>query len=510
MWYSSRGRKGMGRKIGKLIRIIAVLGMVLCLNSTILQAEENVNIADENPEVESPVELPKDETAPMIVLHTPKGFETWYNAEIVATITVTEDEMGEGIRRVTIYMNGKLKEEKLFEESGDRELCFESTIAEAGEFKVEAEDYAGNLQTEVVQVLLDNKKPEVMIEGIEHHMISGEGKEVVGRATDDKGVEILRGRIIWKNPEGIEEIMELNEQRREGGEQVLSYFLEEDGWYKIELEAIDQAGNQNATTMEVVIDKENPMIQNVEDLAGSILQNFVWSYPIEEVIQDFTSYTYQIDLDGRICRENEKYTEEGEHVLEVWAKDAAGNESKVSVKFVIDCTGPEVCFEGVRNQMEYEEQVEMGVHLQEDMDDIEAIYVNGEKIESGEKQQKLLFDQLGSYTVKVVAKDEAGNRTEEEMHFKVVEKKTFLEKIFTGNRTNEDTIGQASETHDIKEPTEEKEQLSSQLETTRSKRVEQEVNEIESTADKRVFYLALGGVAAILLALWGIRMVRKL
>jgi hypothetical protein len=40
-------------------------------------------------------------------------------------------------------------------------------------------------------------------------------------------------------------------------------------------------------------------------------------------VEDFTTYTYRINMDGRICEQNKKYTQEGKHSLELIAEDLA-------------------------------------------------------------------------------------------------------------------------------------------------------------------------------------------
>ena len=66
------------------------------------------------------------------------------------------------------------------------------------------------------------------------------------------------------------------------------------------------AGNQSKTEKQVIIDKDNPVIMHVEELDGKYMKEFQWQYESGEWIQDFTSYTYLMQLDDELYKPGEK------------------------------------------------------------------------------------------------------------------------------------------------------------------------------------------------------------
>ena len=44
------------------------------------------------------------------------------------------------------------------------------------------------------------------------------------------------------------------------------------------------------------MDKENPLIHKIEELEGKYVPFFEWKYDISEIVEDFTTYTYRINM----------------------------------------------------------------------------------------------------------------------------------------------------------------------------------------------------------------------
>ena len=157
----------------------------------------------------------------------------------------------------------------------------------------------------------------------------------------------------------------------------------------------------------------------------------MWNYLKEELIQDFTTYTYGIKLDGNLYQMGKKIETEGRHLLEVQAVDAAGNEAVAKAEFVIDHTKPEIVFSNVEEGNEYEEKCVCKVELRNAEDAIQRVQINGEdqKIDAGSASFQCTLQVHQDYEVEVTAVDQAGNKAQESILFKVVPKKNIFQKI---------------------------------------------------------------------------------
>ena len=189
--------------------------------------------------------------------------------------------------------------------------------------------------------------------------------------------------------------------------------------------------------LQVIIDKRNPVIAQIEQFRDRHLQFFQWNYSQEEVVQDFTSYTYAVYLDNRVYEPNLKYMREGKHTLEVTAKDAAENVSKAAACFVIDRTAPEILFQNAEEGKTYEKEVEVSVQLENEEDLFETIIIDGERQKTDGKEPvfRYLFQDAGVHEIQVSAADLAGNRSDRKIRFEVKEKKAFLQKLMDSGIT---------------------------------------------------------------------------
>ncbi len=147
----------------------------------------------------------------------------------------------------------------------------------------------------------------------------------------------------------------------------------------------------------------------------------------EELIRDFTTYTYGVKLDGNLYQMGKKIETEGRHLLEVQAVDAAGNEAVAKAEFVIDHTKPEIVFSNVEEGNEYEEKCVCKVELRNAEDAIQRVQINGEdqKIDAGSASFQCTLQVHQDYEVEVTAVDQAGIR-----HKRVSYSKSFQRKIF--------------------------------------------------------------------------------
>ena len=177
--------------------------------------------------------------------------------------------------------------------------------------------------------------PQLWIEGFENNTIAGQDVRYTCRVSEVNRVQGIVGQVVWENENGKKETIELTDWKEEGEQYILCGELSQDGRYAISVEVSDFDGNAYREKRHVIVDKTNPVIQTLEELNGARLTSFQWKYSLDEVVDEFTTYDYEIRLDGVLCDIDKVYTGQGKHILELLVVDGAGNESRATATFYI-------------------------------------------------------------------------------------------------------------------------------------------------------------------------------
>lgn len=394
-----------------------------------------------------------DTAAPDVQLWAPSGLDAWYQREAMLSVRCSDGEKGSQVAQISAYA-GK----QLLGTTPNTQAAFlisqKSLQGNGVPVTVHAVDKAGNKKEVSRRMYIDNAPPDIAIQGIDNYMITSRPAEVCYRAEDDNILDAVTVRNMRESPEGgVEELPE-NEWKSEGEVRVMRQQLSEDGIYKMELSASDKAGFVRSRSAQVIVDKKNPVIRFVDELNGRYLREFQWNHTLEETIKDFTSYTYEIRLDGKIYPPGEKVKTEGVHTFLVKALDAAGNEAEARARFMIDRTPPEIMFADVKEGGEYEEECTFQVLLENKNDMIDEIWIDGEQqaVNVSSKVYQYTVQEYGEHFVTVKARDKAGNEAEADLEFDIVKKETIFEKLlnpvrkrFVPERQSEREIGGMSD-----------------------------------------------------------------
>lgn len=380
---------------------------------------------------------------PAISMTAPRGFETWYDQETQIQVRVEDTGLSAGLENVKCFVNGVQVTQNhppVWENENVATVAIPvQEVSEKGSVIpviVEAADRAGNVNSHTELLHIDKQKPEIEVKDqdgkqVEDCMITSRSLDVICEIREEN---VLKGASVQGSLTDVEETSrELPEAIWDSkeGKQTAHLKLEENGVYQITVSAEDAAGHSVAKNRQILIDKENPVIRYVEQLDGNFLRYFQWNYELREMIQDHTSYTYEMQLDGKAYRTGEKITGEGRHTLQVRATDAAGNEAEKHAEFTIDHTAPSVVFGNVKDGAVYEDNVTLAVSLKNASDKITEITIDGEKQQIDKSSQvfRFPFQEKGNYSVAVKAEDIAGNRTEQSVHFRIREQSVLSAKV---------------------------------------------------------------------------------
>lgn len=371
-----------------------------------------------------------DTAAPDIQLWAPSGLDAWYQREALLSVRCRDGEKGSQIEQISAYAGKQLLGTTTNAQAAF--LISQKSIQGNGvPVTVRAVDKAGNKKEVSRRMYIDSAPPVIAIQGIDNYMITSRPAEVCFRAEDDNILDSVTVRNMRESPEGDVEELPENEWLSEEEANVMRQRLSEDGIYKMELTASDRAGFVRSQSAQVIVDKKNPVIRFVDELDGRFVREFRWNHTLEETIKDFTTYAYEIRLDGKMYPPGKKVKTEGVHTFQVKAVDAAGNRAEARARFIIDRTPPEIVFADVEEGREYEEACTFKVLLENKNDRIEEIWINGEEqaVNARSKVYQYTVQEYGEHIVKVKACDKAGNRSEADLGFEIVKKETIFEKI---------------------------------------------------------------------------------
>lgn len=362
-----------------------------------------------------------EDEIPEILIRASEGLGKWYSKPCLIQIDISEHGVASGIKQVICSVNNKVVQNREYERGEKETENVTISVDKLSEIVVEVSDWAGNYTKKREKILFDNENPQLILEGAEDYCIAANDKTLTCKAIDNQRIVSVGGTIIWNDANGNR----IESWEKDGAQYFAKENLTESGKYKVYLEAVDQAGNRSEKEMQIIMDKENPLIHKIEELEGKYVPFFEWKYDISEIVEDFTTYTYRINMDGRICEQNKKYTQEGKHSLELIAEDLAGNTSSMEVGFFIDHTPPEIQIDCSK------EEKKLDIVLGEEHDFLDAVFINEKKQQIGENERKFshIFEKSGSYEVLVFARDLAGNQSEKKVAFEIEGEKSFFQNL---------------------------------------------------------------------------------
>lgn len=377
-------------------------------------------------EFEMKKEFLVDTKAPEIHMDVPRGFESWYQEK--AVLSVKGDDAGSKIEKITCKAGGKVIG-NTNKAQGEFLLTQESQQGKGVEITVIAQDRAGNKSERIKTVYIDNKPPRLHLSGVKNYMIAGKDIMLSCETEEENILQEYYAEIIWENVKGKRKTLPVSAWKENGAKKTLSQKLDKDGTYYIKAFAKDASGQTANEELQVIIDKTDPVIRRVETLQGKYLKKFQWDYPPHKMIWDFTTYSYEIRVDGRLCHMGETVDSEGTHKMTVKVTDAAGNKAQSSAEFIIDRTAPEIRFRNIEDGGEYEEERIFKVEVKGTEDAIRRIQINGEeqKLIAGNRSYEYTLNECKDYEVMVRAADAAGNIAEKTLYSRIVPRKTFVE-----------------------------------------------------------------------------------
>lgn len=364
-----------------------------------------------------------DTKNPVLKLHVPKGTDGWHDRAV--SIKVEAEDDTSGVREIKCFLDGELIGTKK-ESNVSFWIDKQSVKGTDVKVRVVVTDGAGNKSEETKILYLDFEKPQITLKGVENYMITSQNIVMECSVSDNNLLKQCFVETSRKNIDG-KMILEKREMEIQGESSKIQLKYEKNGIYNIKISAIDRAEHVKEEKIQFIIDKETPIIKNITVLNGRHIRSFCMDCGKNDIVKDFTSYKYEIKIDGKKYKPGQKIDHEGWHTLMIHAEDAAGNRSMKRARFFVDHTRPEIIFQGIEDKKSYDEPKEIVVTTRE-QDVLEKVTINGvmQKIGTDCKQYSTKVSDVGEYDICVTAKDKAGNYTERRIQFQIL-KKTLLQ-----------------------------------------------------------------------------------
>ncbi|MEM3610570.1 MAG: hypothetical protein QW620_00365 [Thermoplasmata archaeon] len=183
-----------------------------------------------------------------------------------------------------------------------------------------------------------------------------------------------------------------------------------EGWNEIEVKAVDIAGNVAIDKREVCLDSSPPPLTITFPETGYITRSpYVTVAGITEygAVITVNGVSASPDLTGKFAV-GITLSAEGENVVEVVARDRAGNENHFSFVAVLDRTSPEITLDPVESLVSSYVVTISGMVRDAYLDPY--VFVNSMKVQViGQRFSASVFLSEGTNTIKVTAMDLAGN-----------------------------------------------------------------------------------------------------
>ena len=373
-----------------------------------------------------------DSKGPQIQVLKPAKADMWHRQAVRVEARCSDD-----FSNVAAFSGGT---EEGWHLSNDKEnLAFyineEAVNGKGAVIEIEAEDEAGNKSKVSFEILIDSQMPVLGIAEIEDYVILNKNVPVSFYVFEENCFQSLNASLERESFSGEKEAFSIEKWDGEN-KRTANAFCEQEGIYKISLEASDAAGNKNMIKKIFTIDKTAPELPNLSNIDGRCMKEFVWNFDAYRKIKDFTTCTSIMEVDGMLYHAGERILREGIHTFSVKAIDAAGNEAEERAVFEIDRTCPVIEIRNLETKEEilsgsrFEKNIQIEIRPGQYKDWIEKVIINGkEQVLTSRKNVSFGLESPKPYEIVVEALDLAGNTVTRRVNIEIIKSKSQVSEI---------------------------------------------------------------------------------
>ncbi|WP_417898831.1 Ig-like domain-containing protein [Bacillus haimaensis] len=390
-----------------------------------------------------PIEFTVDQSAPTITID---GVENngHYQTDKAVTITLYDVTLDLKNTEVTVKSNKDSTPRKIepSKVKGKREAIFEQYFNEEGiyEIAIRSKDTLENEEAQKsLTFIIDRSAPVLDVSGIsmDAFVKGGEKLTITANELHFKDVKVTVDATITRADGKTEPYDNIGKLEVDDVTSSMSHTFTEDGFYTIKVSAIDKAGNRAEDIfLQFTVDNIKPVlgISGVSDkeyyssnqkVTLSVKEFHYHNNKVKmEVTKNGTPYYMgewvNDDVTSKLMHD---FNEDGDYVIKLDAKDAAGNEAATEVKaFTIDKIAPVLSVTGVEDGEDYNRDMPVEVKLRDtnlDLTTTNLVITKNDKaydagsfnVSGGVATLKHNFKEEGKYTISFSATDKAKNKT---------------------------------------------------------------------------------------------------
>jgi hypothetical protein len=197
--------------------------------------------------------------------------------------------------------------------------------------------------------------------------------------------------------------------------------VEAEGDHLLQVTASDAAGHSTSVAAAFVLDATAPQLT-----VSGVEPGGLYPAPVaaDYAASDANLTSVTALLDGAAYPTGETIAAEGEHELEVWATDCAGNTETFAATFAIDTTPPLIVVDGVAHGETYAQAVTPLITISEAHPQLEIIELDGQPFESGTEVAA-----PGAHELWVYAEDQLGHTAERRIEFTISTRPVFAHAV---------------------------------------------------------------------------------
>ncbi len=382
-----------------------------------------------NEQVTDRVHFYIDKTAPEVALYGVKeGAVTNKN---VGLGVICEEDFYESVNvdltiKKSVGGRSNINEPAVFEHNRRIEKR-KVALSEDGEYEVTmcAVDMAGNKSvTETLRFTIDKTAPNISMSGVSQYGQYAGGVSIKLKLEEEFYENSkVKLRAVKTDLDGNAGELELPEMIPDGKITILNLAFNEDGFYRLNVDVKDEAGNNNSKCYQFLIDSSAPEISGIDNYDGRYYRTLIPENEAQINARDLTLKNYQLLLNGIEYDGVSEINKEGKYVLSAKAVDELGHTTEQSAQFIIDSTAPEIVFYGVMDGETVEKEGIVKWELINSEDMIDKITINGKECDAN--LRKLMYNTYGDYDIVINSIDRAGNIGVSELHFKYVKPKSI-------------------------------------------------------------------------------------
>lgn len=368
------------------------------------------------------IEFRVDKSAPIISI---AGFEQGhdYTDPVTAYLKVAENFCADCNASFTIVRRD-LKSEELYSEKSyipsSNDYTETVLLEKDGDYDIEiaARDAAGNETRKYGLLRVDKSAPIISIVGADNNAALAHAP-ILTASVDELFFDtaVVKGSMFIKNNNGVYEPMAIPATIMNDMHSEFRFEPKEEGEYLLRVAACDRAGNISDSSIEFTLDYTPPKIEWPGNINRKYLKNFIFPRSFLNYITDRTKVGYKAFINTYSINEGDEITNDGKYILKIVAKDAAGNTTEESARFIIDTIAPRIVVNGVDRDNSIDLGDKIMLSLFDEGDVFEYVKSQGADVELDKNKTtaSISLQSSGKHTISLKAVDGAGNITEKDI-----------------------------------------------------------------------------------------------